>query len=165
METVSLYEKHSKCAAKQVVCILTNSEHNILSIGINGTLPGKANCNDCFKKDSNGDWYKNIDNEWYITNKDGHSKWSLLNEIHAEMNAIKKASQDGNFNLEGATAYISYSPCYNCSKMLALFGIKRIVFRNKYDDYSKVNMFLKSNNIELIQWIPTKKNEKNGDVK
>lgn len=152
IQSLSLYEKHSKCAAKNVACILTKN-NNILSIGINGTLPGKINCNELFKK-SNCKWFKISDREKkeWIEDRDGaHSKWSLLNEIHAEMNAIKKASQNNGFNLEGSTAYVSYSPCFNCAKMLVLFGIKRIVYREAYDDINEVSGFLKDNNIILIQ--------------
>ena len=67
------------------------------------------------------------------------------------MNAIKKASQNNGFNLGGATAYVSYSPCFNCAKMLVLFGIKRIVFREAYDDINEVSEFLKENEIEFIK--------------
>ena len=34
------------------------------------------------------------------------------------------------------------SPCFNCAKMLVLFGIKRIVFREAYDDINEVSEFL-----------------------
>lgn len=151
IESLSLYERHSKCAAKDVACILTKN-NNILSIGINGTLPGKINCNQIFKK-KDCRWFKrnSSNGEEWIEAKDGeHSRWSLLNEIHAEMNAIKKASQNNGFNLDGATAYISYSPCFNCAKLLVLFGIKRIVYKEAYDDFEEVKTFLRENNIELV---------------
>ena len=150
LQSLSLYERHSKCAAKNVACILTK-DNNILSIGINGTLQGKANCNELFKKSSNKWFKKDGDNEWIEAKNGEHSKWSLLNEIHAEMNAIKKASQNNGFNLDGATAYVSYSPCFNCAKMLVLFGIKRTVFREAYDDINEVSDFLKENEIELVK--------------
>ena len=114
-------------------------------------MQGKTNCNELFKKSSNKWFKKCIDNEWIEAKNGEHSKWSLLNEIHAEMNAIKKASQNNGFNLDGATAYVSYSPCFNCAKMLVLFGIKRIVFREAYDDINEVSDFLKENEIELVK--------------
>ena len=148
IETVTLYEKHSKCAAKSVVCILVK-DNNILSIGINGTLSGKVNCNEIFKK-SQGIWQKRgTNNKWVEAEKDEHYNWSRINEVHAEMNAVKKATQNNGFKLDGATAYISFSPCFNCAKMLALFGIKRIVYKKAYDDIKDVEDFLISNNIEL----------------
>lgn len=151
IESLSLYEQHSKCSAKQVACILVK-DNNILSIGINGTLSGKTNCNEKFKKKSE-QWYKkNEDNYWVKCNNNEHSEWSKLNEVHAEMNAIKKATQGNGFNLEGATAYISYSPCFNCCKMLVLFGIKRIVFKKPYDDIKEVLNFLEDNNVEVVYW-------------
>lgn len=150
INSLSLYEQHSKCSAKQVACILVK-DNNILSIGINGTLSGKTNCNEKFKK-QNGQWYKKEDNSWKLCEKNEHSEWSKLNEIHAEMNAIKKATQGNGFNLEGVTAYISYSPCFNCCKMLVLFGIKRIIFKNEYDDWKQVKEFLELNNVEALKW-------------
>ena len=159
LQSLSLYERHSKCAAKNVACILTK-DNNILSIGINGTLQGKTNCNELFKKSSNKWFKKDADNEWIEAKNGEHSKWSLLNEIHAEMNAIKKASQNNGFNLDGATAYVSYSPCFNCAKMLVLFGIRRIVFREAYDDINEVSEFLKENEIEFIRgWKDNKYDE------
>lgn len=150
IETVDLYEKHSKCAAKSVVCILVK-ENNILSIGINGTISGKVNCNEKFKK-VQGVWKKkNLEGHWVNAETDEHYNWSRINEVHAEMNAVKKATQNNGFNLEGATAYVSFSPCFNCAKMLALFGIKRIVYREAYDDIEDVSKFLLSNNIKLIE--------------
>lgn len=159
IKSLELYEQHSKCSAKQVACILVK-DNNILSIGINGTLPGKENCCNKFKKENNI-WYKRVNNGYtnifdYSTNwkrceDNEHSEWSKLNEVHAEMNAIKKATQDGHFDLHGSTAYITYSPCYNCCKMLVLFGIKRIVFKNLYDDWDEVKRFLELNNIEFYQ--------------
>ena len=149
IETVELYEKHSKCAAKSVVCILVK-DNNILSIGINGTLGGKVNCNEIFKK-VQGVWKKRskVDDEWIDAEPKEHYNWSRINEVHAEMNAVKKATQNNGFKLDGATAYVSFSPCFNCAKMLALFGIKRIVYKSAYDDIEDVSEFLKSNNIEL----------------
>lgn len=161
MESLELYEKHSKCSAKQVACILVK-DNNILSIGINGTMKGKTNCNALFKKEKDK-WLKKEINysshirgtreeRWVECNNKEHSEWSKLNEIHAEMNAIKKASQDGNFNLEGSTAYITYSPCFNCAKMLVLFGITKVVFKNPYDDAKEVINFLENNRVEVIYW-------------
>lgn len=146
INSLSLYETHSKCSAKKVACILVK-DNNILSIGINGTISGKENCNTKFRKTENG-WQKSTGTTWNWCHSDEHHKWSNFNEIHAELNAIKKASQNNGFNLEGSTAYISFSPCFNCSKMLVLFGIKRVIFKKEYDDWQEVRKFLEDNGIE-----------------
>lgn len=148
IENLKSYEKHSKCSAKKVACILVK-DNNILSIGINGTMSGKTNCNELFKKED-GKWYKKENSIWVECNKDEHHRWSNFNEIHAEMNAIKKASQVNGFNLENSTAYISFSPCFSCAKALVLFGVKRIVFLEEYDDAEEVIKFLKEQNVDVV---------------
>lgn len=164
MEILSVLEKNSKCAAKKVCCLIVNTDlgnYNILSIGLNGTPSGQENCNCKWEKVTNTTKYYNLDIEWSqwydkTTNtevdKESHHKWSLVNEIHAEVNALAKCNQQGVSSV-GCTAFISYSPCFNCSKMLVAFGIKRIVFREKYDDFdSSVKEFLERNNIEVIHF-------------
>ena len=154
------YAKHSKCAAKKVACILVK-DNNIIGVGVNGTLPGKTNCCDKFYKDwtlnSNGEWisewYKHDENgKWVKCDKEEHHEWSKLNETHAEVNAIAKANKNG-VSVEGATAYVTLSPCYNCCKILTTFGIKRIVFKDRYDDFDKVIEYLNDNNVIVKEFI------------
>jgi len=52
---------------------------------------------------------------------------------HAEANAIVQAAKHG-VSTDGATAYITASPCWTCFKLLASAGIKRIVFGEFYRD-------------------------------
>lgn len=152
METVKIFEKHSKCAAKQVCCIIankTNNAYNILSIGLNGTPSGQENC--CDKWERHSEFPKKwINKESGEVSNDGHSKWSNINEIHAEINAIAKCNMNGT-SIQGASAFISYSPCFNCAKTLVAFGIKEIYYENEYDDFNIVAEFLISNGIKLQQ--------------
>ena len=158
MTMVKNYEKESKCVAKKVACVLTLG-NTLISVGVNGTLSGSTNCNDIFRKDKDK-WLKKDDkgvfheiSEEEIENdgKESHHHWSLVNEIHAEMNALYKAKEKGRC-VKGCTAYVSYCPCVNCSKMLALWGIKRIVYREDYDHSEDVIEFLKSHGIELVKY-------------
>lgn len=165
MEILKIFEKHSKCSARKVCCIITK-DNNIISIGLNGTLSGKTNCNDIFKKE-NDKWYR-YEEDYFdeetgmditalkrIDEKDvktTHHYWSLLNEIHAEQNAIYKATQEMNCNIAGSTIYVSSCPCMNCSKMLALYNVKRIVFRDDYDNSEDVINFLNDCNIEVVKY-------------
>lgn len=146
--------KESKCAAKQVACILVKGD-NIISIGINGTAPGSINCNEKFKK-VNGTWYTGNKEVQYICSENEHHEWSLKNEFHAELNALSHANSNGTSTV-GSTAYITFSPCSNCAKMLVAFGITRVVFEECYDDFADVQSFLIDKDVEVIK-------VKNGDV-
>ncbi|ALN97955.1 dCMP deaminase [Bacillus phage vB_BpuM-BpSp] len=151
LEMAEISAKHSKCSAKQVGCILVR-DNNILSIGINGTLPGKLNCNDKFNKVA-GVWFVKDDStgEFIASkNKNEHHEWSLINEIHAEMNALSKANKIG-VSVSKSTAYVTMSPCFNCAKALVSFGVEKIVYRNEYDDFRTVKRFLEDNGVILLK--------------
>jgi dCMP deaminase len=51
--------------------------------------------------------------------------------LHAEANAITKVSRSNNSS-EGATLYVTASPCIECAKLIVQAGIKRVVYSNKY---------------------------------
>lgn len=149
--------EHSKCAAKKVGCILVR-DGNILATGVNGTFPKAKNCCDMFRK-KNGVWYMSRDSKVYVPetatkgryeikrewikclDQEAHHKWSLINEVHAEMNALAKANRNGT-SVVGATAYITHSPCYNCAKSLYSFGIDKIIYDESYDGIEEVQDLL-----------------------
>lgn len=51
--------------------------------------------------------------------------------LHAEANAITKLARSSN-NSDGATIYITASPCIECAKLIIQAGIKRVVYGEKY---------------------------------
>ena len=51
--------------------------------------------------------------------------------LHAEANAITKVAKSGNSS-EGATLYVTASPCVECAKLIIQSGIKRVVYRDEY---------------------------------
>ncbi len=127
--------KASKCVSKQVGAIIVK-DGRIISTGYNGTPAGYTNCSHYW------------DNEY---TKDHHD-WSLMYEIHAEMNAILYAAKNGT-KVEGATLYCTLEPCSECSKNMIQSGIKRIVYSIPYEytDTPKINKFLEDNGVEKIQ--------------
>jgi dCMP deaminase len=146
---------HSKCAAKRVACLLVKGG-GIISIGINGTPPGDTNCNELFRKNETGEWEERIfveetfSNEFisnavrkkpvgwvYSRDQRRHYHWSLLNEIHAEANAIGKCAKQG-ISTKGTTAYITHSPCHDCAKILAVSGIETIYYNQDFDNVEEV---------------------------
>ena len=51
--------------------------------------------------------------------------------VHAEANAITKIARSNN-NSNGATMYVTASPCIECAKLIIQSGIKRVVYGEKY---------------------------------
>lgn len=178
MKTLSIFEGQSKCVARKVCCIIVKN-NNILSIGLNGSISGSMNCNDLYLKED-GVWYRRALNKYeeddlkytYPTDyyepiiKNGityycvdymddfniysHHFWSEQHEVHAEMNAIKKATVDGHYDISDSTFYISSFPCFNCAKQIVLYGVKRVVYREPYDKQDSTYTMLLDNNIEII---------------
>jgi dCMP deaminase len=51
--------------------------------------------------------------------------------LHAEANALTKVARSNNSS-EGATLYVTSSPCMECAKLIIQSGIKRVVYGEKY---------------------------------
>ena len=51
--------------------------------------------------------------------------------LHAEANAITKLARSSN-NSDGATIYITASPCIECAKLIIQSGIRRVVYGEQY---------------------------------
>lgn len=116
----------SHCERKQVGALIVKNSM-IISDGYNGTPTGfDNNCEDEDKK-----------TQWYV--------------LHAEANAIMKVAKSTN-NSNGATLYITLSPCRECSKLVLQSGIKRVVYLNAYKDDSGLK-FLEKAGVE-IEHIP-----------
>jgi dCMP deaminase len=107
----------SKCVSRQVGCLIVRDDR-IISTGYNGTISGAANCNTIFSPSE--------------FDRDEHHVWSLLNEIHAEQNAIAVAAKHG-ISLNNCICYTSMQPCNTCLLLLAQAGIKEIVYVDPYD--------------------------------
>ena len=68
--------------------------------------------------------------------------------LHAEANAITKLARSSN-NSDGATIYITASPCIECAKLIIQAGIKRVVYGEKYRLTDGIEL-LKRAGIEVI---------------
>lgn len=119
------WSRLSYCKRKQVGAIIVK-DRMIISDGYNGTPSGFENC--C--EDEN-----NI-TKWYV--------------LHAEANAILKVAGSTQ-SCEGATLYITLSPCKECSKLIHQSGIKRVVYHEGYKDDSGIQFLRKAGvEVELI---------------
>ena len=117
----------SHCDRKKVGAIIVKSGM-IISDGFNGTPTGFDN---------------------HCEDEDGYTKWYVL---HAEANAILKVAKSTN-SCEGATLYLTLSPCKECAKLIHQSGIKRLVYIKEYKDSSGLK-FLKKAGVELNQINP-----------
>lgn len=126
----------SKCVSKQVGCVIVR-DGRIISTGYNGTPANyHTECRDV-----------------HDTPGEVHSAWSLLHEIHAEMNALLFAAKNG-VSVNNATMYCTLQPCWQCSKNIVQSGIKRVVFKHKYekiDDLDMIFRFLTENQVVIEQ--------------
>ncbi|WP_313383693.1 dCMP deaminase family protein [Chishuiella sp.] len=114
----------SYCQRKKVGAIIVKNRM-IISDGYNGTPSGFDNsCED----------------------DEGNTQWYVL---HAEANAILKCATSTQ-SAEGATLYITLSPCKDCSKLILQAGIKRIVYIKQYKDTSGLE-FLEKSGIDVQQ--------------
>ena len=75
---------------------------------------------------------------------ENYTKWYVL---HAEANAIMKVAASTQSS-QGATLYVTLSPCRECSKLIFQSGIERVVYHNEYKDSSGIK-FLKKAGIEV----------------
>jgi dCMP deaminase len=114
----------SHCERKQVGAIIVK-DGMIISDGFNGTPSGFDNC--CESDEG--------DTLWYV--------------LHAEANAILKVAKSTH-NSQGATLYLTLSPCKECSKLVVQSGIKRVVFIDSYKDTSGID-FLREAGVEVVQ--------------
>jgi dCMP deaminase len=127
----SVLRQRSLCLKYQTSAIVVKGTQ-ILGIGYNGTASKQEECYHYWKN------YWSINNinmpfdEWIKTDefKNLHSKWSVLNEIHAEVNALNWVSK---WNIDETCAiYTYYSPCENCAKQILSYGIKKLYYCYKY---------------------------------
>ncbi len=106
LDMAAIWAKNSYCKRRQVGALIVK-DRMIISDGYNGTPSGFENiCED----------------------ETGATKAYVL---HAEANAITKVAKSGNSS-EGATLYITASPCLECAKLIIQSGIKRVVYRDEY---------------------------------
>lgn len=70
--------------------------------------------------------------------------------LHAEANAITKVAKSNNSS-EGATLYITTSPCMECSKLIIQAGIKRVVYGEHYRITDGLELLSKAG-IEIVHF-------------
>ena len=119
LEMAAIWAKNSYCKRRQVGALLVKDKM-IISDGFNGTPAGFENqCED-----------ENDVTKPYV--------------LHAEANAITKVAKSGNSS-EGATLYITTSPCIECAKLIIQSGIERVVYSEDYRKSEGIELLKRAN--------------------
>jgi len=106
LQMARIWADNSYCKRRQVGALIVK-DRMIISDGYNGTPSGFENiCED-----------ENNKTKPYV--------------LHAEANAITKVAKSNNCS-QGATLYVTSSPCMECSKLIIQAGINRVVFSDTY---------------------------------
>ena len=127
-----IWAENSYCKRRQVGALIVKDKM-IISDGYNGTPSG----------------FENVCEENDVTKP---------YVLHAEANAITKIARSSNSS-DGATLYVTASPCLECSKLIIQAGIKRVIYSEHYRLEDGINL-LKRAGIEAVYIDPlSDKNE------
>ena len=124
LRMATIWAENSYCRRRQVGAIIVKDKM-IISDGFNGTPSGFENVSED----------ENDTTKPYV--------------LHAEANAITKVARSSNSS-DGATLYVTTSPCIECSKLIIQAGIKRVVFNELYRMHDGINL-LKRAGVECVQ--------------
>lgn len=114
-----IWAENSYCKRRRVGALIVKDKM-IISDGYNGTPSGFENvCED-----------ENNVTKPYV--------------LHAEANAITKIARSGN-NSDGATLYVTTSPCIECAKLIIQAGIRRVIYGEKYRIEDGINLLKRAN--------------------
>jgi dCMP deaminase len=117
----------STCDRKHVGAVIVRDK-TVLSTGYNGSIRGLPHCDDVGHMMENG---------------------HCVATVHAEANAIIQAARNGTA-IDNSDIYVTASPCWNCFKLIANSGIRRVFYLEFYRD-EKILLVAKEAGIELKQ--------------
>jgi dCMP deaminase len=123
MRMAFIWAENSYCKRRKVGALLVKDKM-IISDGYNGTPSGFENvCED----------NENVTKPYVL---------------HAEANAITKVARSNNSS-DGATLYVTSSPCIECAKLIIQAGIARVVYADAYRLSDGIDLLSKAQ-IELV---------------
>lgn len=127
MDMAKHASERSTCNRKHVGAVIVR-DHIVLSTGYNGSIRGAQHCDDVGHM---------IENDHCVAT------------VHAEANAIVNAARNGTAIL-GADMYVTASPCWQCFKLIANSGIRKVFFLEFYRD-ERIFTAARNANILLFQ--------------
>ena len=123
LRMAQIWAENSYCKRRQVGALVVKDKM-IISDGYNGTPSGFEN--EC----------------------ESPENVTFPHVLHAEANAITKLARSNN-NSEGATLYVTASPCIECAKLIIQAGIKRVIYGEEYRLTDGIDLLRKAN-IDVI---------------
>jgi dCMP deaminase len=129
MQMAEIWAKRSKANRLQVGALIVKDKQ-IISDGYNGMPAGDVH---------------EVCEYWEL--QDDDLMMPILRTkpevLHAESNALMKITENGGVGAQGATLYTTYSPCFECAKLIKQAKISRVVFRHQYRDPGGIDMLRK----------------------
>jgi dCMP deaminase len=122
MATAFLHATKSKAKRAQVGAVIV-TKTGVIIPGYNGQPAGGSN--EC---------------------EDPETGLTKASTIHAELNCVLKAAKEG-ISVQGATVYVTLSPCQACAAMLTQAGITKVLYMSRYRDTSGIE-FLNNHGVE-----------------
>jgi len=133
MRTAEVFAECSTAVRAKVGAIIVKND-SIISIGYNGMPSGWDNTCENFVGYDNG----------------GKQRLNTKPEVlHAESNALCKLAKSTESG-DGATMFITHSPCLDCAKLVYQSGISSVYYRDHYRDDAGIE-FLKKSGVEVEQ--------------
>ena len=134
MDVAERFAQLSSATRLQVGAIVVKDDR-IISIGYNGMPSGWDNC--CEEK---------------VYDTAAESTYQLKTKpevLHAESNAIAKLARSAESG-EGASIFITHSPCIDCAKLIYQSGINTVYYRNAYRSTAGTD-FLDKSGIKVVK--------------
>ncbi len=149
MKIAKLVSTRSTCTRRQVGAVLVRDKR-IIATGYNGNPRGLPHCTEigCLR-DKLG--------------VPSGTRSELCTGVHAEQNAIIQCALHG-VSTEGATIYVTDSPCILCGKMIINAGIRRVVYGGEYPDEESLKM-MKQAGVKVEKYVDGKIIEYAGPAK
>lgn len=144
MDVAERFAQLSSAQRLQVGAIVVKDDR-IISIGYNGMPTGWTN--ECEVVKSIPDWDRD---EIHPDDRKTFVEYKTKPEvIHAESNAISKLAR-GTESGEGASIFITHSPCMDCAKLIYQSGIATVYYKESYRSTQGIE-FLTKSNIDVVK--------------
>jgi len=125
-----IYSTRGTCDRLRVACLIVKNKR-LAGAGFNGSPHGQPHCDDV--------------GHLMI---EGHCERTL----HSEENAIINTARE---DLRDATAYVTATPCYRCTKMLINSGVKKIYYMGFYGNSrgrEHIEELAKTSGVEMVHF-------------
>ena len=118
LDLADVVSQRGTCLRRRYGAVIVKNDE-VISTGYVGAPRGRQNCSDlgyCIRQK---------------LNIPRGERYELCRSVHAEANAITKIARSSQ-NSDGATLYVTASPCIDCAKLIIQSGIRRVVYGEKY---------------------------------